>query len=96
MVDQIACTKLSNGSPVTYYVARFASAADVTTYGTNLVSSRNYTKEFWTLTSKNRGVLYKAPASAGFADVTSSICGLPTFLVQFYAPVSAKVSTRPC
>ena len=92
MVDQIACTKLS-GSPVQFYVARFSSAADVTTYGTNLVSSHSYAKSFWTLSGKNRGLLYKAPTSAGFADVTSSICGLPTFLVQFYAPATAKVST---
>ena len=89
MSDQVECSDLT-GSSVVFYVARFASSGDVTSYVNTLVNSRDYQKGPWTAGGGTRGEVYTSPTSAGFSDVTTSICAMPTFLIQFYAESSAR------
>jgi len=91
MAEQVACTKLT-GTAVVFYVARFTSSTSVTAYLDALATSSKYDASFWTVDGERRGRLVTSPTSAGFADVTSSICAMPTYLIQFYAPPSAGLT----
>ncbi len=96
MVDRVECTAIK-GSPVTYSVARFASGTALSTYVRGLTSSKGYQVGFWSLPKINkehRGRLYTSPVTASFVDVTSSICALPTYLVQFFVPPGSNLSVQ--
>jgi serine/threonine protein kinase len=80
IVDQVKCTYGS--SPVVSYVARFDSADSVQGYLHRLLDAQ-YQARTWSIGGVPRGVTYSSASSA--VDITSTICGLPTFLVQFYA-----------
>ena len=92
MVDQINCKDLT-GTKLEINVGRFATAADVTNYGTKLVDDSKYSKQYWTIQQMRRGLLYKSPSTVSFADVTSTICAIPTFVVQLYAPAGSGLTT---
>ncbi|MEO9139990.1 MAG: hypothetical protein ABI345_13105 [Jatrophihabitans sp.] len=84
MIDQVACSNLDGGSKVVFYVGRFTGKSAVDSYLATLVA-RKYNKQYWTIEKQRRGLLLTSPSTVKFADVTSSICALPQFLVQFYA-----------
>jgi serine/threonine protein kinase len=93
MSDQIQCNDLT-GSKIEFFIARFVSSADVTSYTNDLVSNRSYQKGPWTAAGAERGLVYTSPTSASYSDVTTSICAEPTILIQFYAKSSATTSAK--
>jgi hypothetical protein len=96
MVDRVECTAIK-GSSVTYSVARFSSADALSTYLRGLTSSKGYQVGFWNLPKINkehRGRLYSSPVTASFVDVTSSICTMPTYMVQFFVPPGSSLSVQ--
>ena len=96
MVDRVECTAIK-GSPVTYSVARFSSAGVLATYLDGLTSSKGYQVGWWNLPKINtahRGRLYSSPGTASFVDVTSSICAMPTYVVQFFVPPGSNLSAQ--
>jgi serine/threonine protein kinase len=93
MSDQVQCNDLT-GSSVVFFIARFASAASVTSYLDDLVSNRSYQKGPWTAGGAERGVVYTSPTSASYSDVTTSICARPTILVQFYSSSSSTITAE--
>jgi serine/threonine protein kinase len=92
MVDQVAC-KNAPGSTIEFNVGRFSSADAVRSYLDKLESSQNYGKRYWTLDNQRRGLLYTSPSSADDADLTSSICAMPTYLVEFYGSSKSGLTT---
>ena len=96
MVDRVECTAIAK-SPVTYSVARFGNAAALSRYLGQLVSAKGYQVGYWDLPKINkadRGRLYASPLTASFVDVTSSICALPTYVVQFYVAPGSNLSVQ--
>ena len=75
-----------------FYVGRFKTAADLDTYVNSLVSDHSFKSRYWTEDGLRRGKLYTSPSSANYADVTSSICAMPTYLVDFYADGTSGIS----
>jgi serine/threonine protein kinase len=87
IVDQVKCSYAS--SPVVIFIARFDRAQSVQVYLHHLLDT-HYNAAIWTVGGLARGVKYWSASSD--VDLTASICGLPTFLVQFYAPKDAKAT----
>ena len=91
MIDQVRCSKLSGGSKVEFYVGRFSTGSDTQAYLDGL-EARSYNARYWTIGNERRGRLLTSPNSAKYADVTSSICAMPEYLVQFYSPAGAGLT----
>jgi hypothetical protein len=47
----------------------------------------------WSVGDEVRGLEYAAPGTASLRDITSTICALPTYLVQFYVPDSSGMTS---
>lgn len=90
IVDQVKCTYAS--SPVVSYVARFSSASSVQSYLRKAINSSGYSVAPWALGGEPRGLEYVSPESASSRDIISTICALPTYLVQFFAQDGSTVS----
>jgi phage-related protein len=91
MTDQVECRGLKNSS-VVFSVARFNSTGAVQSYLDGLVTRSKYKKAYWTIDKKRRGLLVTSPTTDKFVSITSSVCDLPFFLVEFYAPDSAGLT----
>jgi hypothetical protein len=86
MQDQVVCD-LTNPS-VIFAVERFSSPADVQNYRTSLIA-RHYSVRPWAIDKVSRGDELTAPDSVNFLEILSTICGTPTYAVDFWAPKSA-------
>jgi hypothetical protein len=81
IVDQVKCTMSS--SPVVVYVARFNDGTAVNAYAWKLLHN-GYAAIPWEESGEARGIGFQSPSSASSLDITTTICGLPNYLVQFY------------
>ena len=88
-MDQVKCTYPS--SPVEAYIARFSSALVVQTYLNRLIDSNGYSVTPWSLGGRPRGLTYSSPKNAKSLDITSTVCALPTYLVQFFVAEPRQV-----
>jgi hypothetical protein len=83
IVDQVKCTLTDK--PVVIYVARFTNQSTVQTYLHKLTDgTQPYSVKAWSQDHVARGLEYTSPSSAKVLDITTTICALPTYLVQFY------------
>ena len=87
IVDQVKCTMSSTS--VVVYVARFGDAAAVNDYVWKLLG-HNYGVTPWKEAGQARGLAFSSPSSATSLDITTTVCGLPNYLVQFYVPDASQ------
>jgi hypothetical protein len=90
MQDEVVCD-LSNPA-IIFAVERFSSAADVQNYKNSLVSQQ-YSVRPWAIDKVNRGDELTAPDSANYLEIVSTICGAPTYIVDFWAQKNATTLT---
>jgi hypothetical protein len=91
LVDQVECSY--SGSSVHSAVARFGSAAAVISYLDGLATSGTYHVLPFRMGDPVVGLLFVG-TSSDHADVLTYLCGLPTYLVQFYGQGVSATSVR--
>ena len=93
IVDAVACTYPN--SPVRVTIGRFDSADHVQSYVDGLLDSEGYQVAEWGEGSEPQGLAYLSqPTGTGISNITTSICGLPDYLVEVAAPNRQKVTVR--
>jgi len=92
LLDQVQCSY--QGSPVTADVARFQDKHQVLTFLNKLSAHLNYAVAPFKINDRIVGMRYTAPASEKDVNVITFMCGLPDYLVQFFAPDSSKTTPQ--
>lgn len=92
LLDQVECTLPTPGVQV--FVARFDTARSVRTYLGKIITTQLFNTTPWATGGKTRGLEFTAPTGASYLDITSSICALPTYLVQFYLTDKTKLDRK--
>jgi len=90
LVDIVLCPL--PGTQVTMSVWRFGTPEQLQTFLNILTHSNKFTVTTYTQDQRTVGRLYRAPANVSFAEVLSVVCGLPNYMVEFFAQDNTQVS----
>ena len=84
-IDEVNCTYA--GTPGTVTIVRTSAASYVQNYVHELFDAQGYREVLWTVGGVTAGLAAISPSTGtGISNITSTICGLPDYLIQVAAP----------